>query len=280
MTERLPARLDRAALERVLQRAAELQAGSREIGDTLSEDEVLALGTEVGISSQHLRQALIEERVRPVASSPTALDRWVGHGEVTADRVVQGSDDGIAANLTRWLDHHERFVVQRSAAGRLTFEPMDALAGTMRRVGAMFDPSRARPYLGKVELITAVITPLESGFCHVMLAGSMRRARAAIIGGAGGLAATGLVVGGVLMVISAPVLLAMVPVVGMGGVGYAVMRTFGGVERRARLGLERALDELERRPSLPSGHDAAPRATPIGQVVRGIAQEMKKAFDK
>ena len=44
MTEGTPARIDRAALERIIQRAAELQTSEREIGDSLTPDEVLALG--------------------------------------------------------------------------------------------------------------------------------------------------------------------------------------------------------------------------------------------
>ncbi len=49
MDEKVPSRLDRATFDRVLQRAAELQAASRDIGEGLSEEEILALGTEVGI---------------------------------------------------------------------------------------------------------------------------------------------------------------------------------------------------------------------------------------
>ena len=60
----LPARIDRAALERIIQRAAELQTGERELGDDLTEDQVLKLGGDVGIPGRYLRQALLEERVR------------------------------------------------------------------------------------------------------------------------------------------------------------------------------------------------------------------------
>ena len=279
MAERLPARLDRAALERVLQRAAELQASSKELGDALTEEEILALGAEVGISVNHLKQALIEERVRPVETAPTWLDRWAGSSEVTADRVVQGSEDSIASAITHWLDHHERFVVQRSAAGRLTFEPMDALAGTVRRVGAMFDPARARPYLGKVQLVTAVITPLDAGFCHVMLGATLRKARASLLIGGVGLSLTGVVMGGVVVIAGAPAVVAALPIALMGSIGVALPRSFRGVAHRAQLGLERALDELERR-TAPSGDRPQLRPAPITQVVREIAQEMRKAWEK
>src|SRR5438046_1275241 len=50
----------REALERIIQRAAELQAGEQDIGEGLTEPELLALGQDVGIPSRYLRQALLE----------------------------------------------------------------------------------------------------------------------------------------------------------------------------------------------------------------------------
>ena len=72
MTERrnVPATqppIDRAALERVLARAAELQARIGDAPDNMSEAELMALGNEVGIGTDVLRQALAEERTRAYA---------------------------------------------------------------------------------------------------------------------------------------------------------------------------------------------------------------------
>ena len=73
----LPAPIDRAALERIIQRAAELQTAEREIGEGLTTDEVLALGREVGIPGRYLQQALLEERTRsPFEVGPP--DSWRG----------------------------------------------------------------------------------------------------------------------------------------------------------------------------------------------------------
>jgi len=44
MVEGLPARIDRAALERIIQRAAELQTADREIGEGLTTEQVMELG--------------------------------------------------------------------------------------------------------------------------------------------------------------------------------------------------------------------------------------------
>jgi len=54
--------IDREALDRIIQRAAELQTGEREIGDNLTPDEVLALGKEVGIPTRYLQQAILEHQ--------------------------------------------------------------------------------------------------------------------------------------------------------------------------------------------------------------------------
>ena len=51
MSEGTPARIDRAALERIIQRAAELQTAERDMGDSLTSDQLMALGREVGRKS-------------------------------------------------------------------------------------------------------------------------------------------------------------------------------------------------------------------------------------
>ena len=61
-----PKLLDRQALERVLARAAELQGAGAipESSDLISESQLLEIGSEVGIGSAMLNQALAEERTR------------------------------------------------------------------------------------------------------------------------------------------------------------------------------------------------------------------------
>ena len=56
--------IGRDALERIIRRAAELQAGERDIGEGLKREDLLALGKEVGIPVRYLEQALVEERTR------------------------------------------------------------------------------------------------------------------------------------------------------------------------------------------------------------------------
>lgn len=286
---RLPARIDRATFERVLQRAAELQAVSRDIGEGLTEDEVIALGHEVGIPEAQLRQALLEERTR--VSPPTNagwLDRALAPADFQADRVVQGSEADVARALTELLDREEHFTVQRAMPGRITFEPLDALAAGMRTLKRVFSSSAGRRYLDKAQLVTAVITPLEPGFCHVTLSASVRKSRSGYVAG-------GAVIGGVGVVMSAGLamlvgttggqLLALVP--GMAGAlgGLATARAYLPVAGRTGLGLARLLDQLERQPNATAGALPPERksrliAREVGSVVREITTEVRKALEE
>src|SRR2546430_10664348 len=68
--------ISREALERIIQRAAELQAGEHDIGDGLTETELLSLGQDVGIPARHLRQALLEERTRRLEPARRGVIAW------------------------------------------------------------------------------------------------------------------------------------------------------------------------------------------------------------
>ena len=120
MGEGTPARIDRAALERIIQRAAELQTANRDIGEELTPEQVLALGREVGIPGRYLQQALLEERTRVVAvRSAGAWDRIAGAAQVVAQRAVPGTVAGVEAALAEWMEEKELFCVQRQQPGRI-----------------------------------------------------------------------------------------------------------------------------------------------------------------
>lgn len=284
MNDRLPVRIDRDAFDRILKRAAELQAHGRDIGDGLSEDEVLALGQEVGIPEARLRQALLEERTR--VSPPDqhgALDRWIAPAAVMAERVVQGTPESVGTALIKWFEHHEVLVVQRNNTERITWEQASTFAGAMKRIGWSFNASRGKPFLDKVDLVTALMTQLEPGYSHVTLVANLRQSRAGLVGGGAAVASIGAAAGIVLAALGAPLLIAGVVVVPALAGGIAVSRIFRGVNQRAQLGLERALDELERHPTLPT---AATRDRPralggdLGEVMLQITKEVKRAFEE
>src|SRR5687768_18173936 len=111
--------VNRAALERVLARAAELQNASGEEvehSDSLTEKQIEELGKEVGLSSQHIRQALAEERARiqPIAVLGSGVGyQLFGVDRVGAQRVVRGKPERVLAALDRWMQRDEGLKVMR-----------------------------------------------------------------------------------------------------------------------------------------------------------------------
>ena len=139
MTEGLPVRIDRAALERILQRATELQAAERDPGHDLTPDELLALGKEVGLPQRYLQQAMLEERARLGGTGDSGFLAWLaGSASISAQRVVQGEPDKVQARLIRYLDEQELLVVQREQPGALLWEPMRGFQAAVRRSTAAF----------------------------------------------------------------------------------------------------------------------------------------------
>lgn len=270
-----PNRLDRAALDRVLQRAAEMQAAETEVGEGLTEPDVLELGRQVGIPQRYLQQAILEERSRVGFARPgTILDSWVGPREVAAQRVMQGTPEAIEAGLLEWMQKHELVTLQRQQPGRITWEPLGAMQAALKRGASVLHASTARFMLARAEEVSATITPLEDGFCHVALAAQLRQARGGYLGGAAAMAsvgAAGTIVLGALGALAAVVAL---PVVGGVAGAYAVLRNYSPVPQRTQLGLERVLDYVERGAVKPA-HQLPTRS---GGVLELLAGEVRRAL--
>lgn len=246
MGEGTPARIDRAALERIIQRAAELQTADRDIADELTPEQVLALGREVGIPGRYLQQALLEERTRLVAVQPSgAWERLAGPGGATAQRAVPGAVAAIEADLVEWMEEKEFFCVQRRQPGRITWEPLGGMAAAVRRSTAAFRRGSAAMMLARATTVSATILPLETGWCHVTLAAETRRARTEFVGGGAALAGAGMASAGIMVALGALLPVALLPMPVALGLGYGVARQYRFALARIQLGLERALDQLE-----------------------------------
>ena len=118
-----PIALTRAAIERVLTRAAELNLGHLDAPEGMSEAELVALGQEVGISAAHVRQALAEERTRvDVPASRGVMGAWFGGTVAMASRIVPGTPAALLARLDAWMQREELLRPKRRFADRLTWE--------------------------------------------------------------------------------------------------------------------------------------------------------------
>ena len=224
-------------------------------------------------------------RYRRLANASSSIQWKEGWLEAHLSDVFVGAT--VAAALTAWIDKHEHFVVQRATLGRVTYEPLDSFAGAMRKVKRVFEGASAKPYQSNTELLTAVITPLEDGFCHVAVMATLRRSRRNYLAGAATLAGTGVALtAGVMALVQYPAaeLLAMIPAVAGLGTGALTARSYRPIAERAQLGLERMLDDLERRPALGPGTPPPPRSQQIGrevgQVVKDITREVRKALEE
>jgi hypothetical protein len=125
--------LERGALERVLARASELQALSAETPEGLTEAQLLELGREVGISAEHLRQALAEERTRvAIPEEHGVVGSWFGSTVATASRVVRGKPVQILALLDQWMQREELLRVRRRYVDRLTWEARRDFLGSIQ----------------------------------------------------------------------------------------------------------------------------------------------------
>lgn len=267
--------LDRAALERVLQRAAELHAADQDVGEGISEDEILALGREVGLPARHLQQAILEERTRSGQWQPEGLlDRSLGPGEVAAQRVVQIPRATVEAILLRWLGDEEFFAVQRQTATRITWEPSSGIMAAMHRAGAGLRSGRIPPMLNRARMITATFTDLEPGYLHVTLAADLRGTRGSYVGG--GAAALSATVAGsaVLLALGAFVPLALAPLALGAGLGWGISVQYRPVIERTRLGLERVLDVVER------GAVKAEHAVGGPSLMGMLAGEVRRALEQ
>lgn len=240
--------VSRGALERVLARAAELQAATgdeSETSDALTEDQVIDLGKEVGLSPEHLRQALAEERVRigPLSLSGSGLAyRLFGSTRVAAQRVVRGTPERVLATLDRWMQREEWLRVVRQRADRVVWEPRRGFFGAVRQIFRGQDYS-----LYRANDISATVVRVDGNFALARLDADFTVLRRTMAGqtAAGtviGAASTG---AAILMGIMLPV--AVVPAVVIVGAAYVTSRnTQQHALQRATLTLEHVLDRLER----------------------------------
>jgi hypothetical protein len=240
--------VSRGALERVLARAAELQSATgdeSETSDALTEDQVLELGKEVGLSPEHIRQALAEERVRveplPVSGSGVGYQLF-GATRVAAQRMVRGTPERALATLDRWMQREEWLRVVRQRADRIVWEPRRGFFGALRQV------FRGRDYaLYRANDISATVVRVDGEFSLVRLDADfsvLRRTMAGqtAVGGVIGSASSG---AAVLMGVMLPV--AVLPAVVIAGAAFAASRrTQQHALQRALLTLEHVLDRLER----------------------------------
>jgi hypothetical protein len=240
----LPATIDRAAVERVLARALELQAGSStEPQDQLSEAQLLDLAKEVGLDAMHLRQALAEERTRVAVPQETGLlAALYGGATVSAQRNVLGTPAQVLKALDDWMQRQEGLKVKRHFGDRIVWEADQGIAGAVRRI-----VSGRGAALSRATDVSVTAIAIDATRVVVRLDAHLGRHRASMAQVNAGLAGASVVAGGVLAALSFPVLAVVAPaVVLVPAVWGATRSAHTHTVQRAQLALEQVLDRLER----------------------------------
>ena len=248
--------LDRSALERVLARATELQAGMGEAHDSMTEDQLVELGKEVGLSPEHVRQAIAEEQTRVVV--PTTDGRssgMFGPSTVWTQRVIAGSQTDVLARLTRYMLDDECLRVRRQYKERITWEASRDIVGSVKRG---FGWGGKRYALSRADEVGATVVPVDASRVLVRLDATFAESRRRSLTGGGALAGTGVVGAGGVIALAASIPGGSLPVAlvvgavwaAMGGAGLvAVARSYKSNIEKAQLALEQALDHLEHAPA-------------------------------
>lgn len=264
--------LDRSALERVLARATELQAGTVDHGDDLTDEQIVELGKEVGLAPEHLRQALAEERTRiAMTPEPGGLGaRLFGEARLSASRTVKGTPGEVLRLVDAWMRQEECMQVKRHLEERIVWEPQRGLVSVARRAFNVGGRSYA---LSQSHEVAATVVPVDGNRVLVRLDADFSNARSDVTRGEVGLSAVGVATSvtiaafGFAASIAVPVValigIAMAPTVVLSGVGYwAGKNILARQLTRGQLALEQLLDRLERgelarQPSLLSALAAA-----------------------
>ena len=241
----VPAGINRAAVDRILARAVELQAGSANDPEgRLTEAQLEALAKEVGLDPVNLRQAMAEEKTRLDMPDEERglLAALYGGASVSAQRTVRGTPSQVLKALDDWMQRQEALVVQRYFAERITWEARRDLVGAVRRVvsGRVHALVRATSVGATAIAIdqSRVVVRLDA---HLGGYRALMAQQNVLVTGAGAVA------GGVLAVLSFPVLAAIAPAALLAPAGYAAARSSHARSvARAQLALEQVLDRLER----------------------------------
>jgi len=216
-------RIDRAALERVLARAAELQAKSGEGGEGLEE--------------------FSEEQLLPSDERGVAVTLF-GPGHARATRTVNGTPTDTLAIIDGWMQRQELLQVKRHFADRIVWEPRGDLLGSVKRM--LNVGGRGYP-LTRAHEVAATVVPVDEQRVLVSLDADLSARRGRLAGELAGATVVGAGATGVLVIMGIAGAIAAAPAIIAPAVAYYGFR---GIQmrllNRAQLALEQLLDRLER----------------------------------
>ncbi len=268
--ELVPRKITREQLERIIQRAAELQAGEMDTGEGVTEQELLKLGSEVGIPGRFLRQAMYEEAAGGAEVEHGVLSRWVGPRMLLAHRVVPGEKPALEQALAEFMTSEEAMTTKRRLPDRTVWERQKGLFAEMKRA---FDSDAYR--LARAQDVSVQLNALEDGYCHAELAADVGNLREQAVAGMGVLAGTFAVGAAVLFVVPGLAPLSLLALAGAVAFPWLAARAHRKKAEQIQLALEQVLDRLESGEIRSKPQLAGPRASAFMR----IASEIKKSVE-
>jgi len=273
MADNLPSgpKIDREALERIIRRAAELQAGEQDIGEGLTDQELYQLGQDVGIGDRYLRQALLEERTRVAVEPQRGLLVWLaGPNRVAASRTIPRSRREAEAALQGWMTEGELLQVKRRYPEQTTWEAQQGAYASLKRAFG----SRGRRYtLARAREVAGAITEVDDRHCHVQLVADVGNALKEQLTGATVLGAAGLGGSAVAVALGVMAPVALVPAAVCGFLAVVVARRQRQRAAETLVALEQVLDRLEHGEDAP---DAI--AGPGVKMLNRVADEIRRSL--
>jgi len=253
-------------MQTVVRRAAELSAAETDANELITEDELIRIGRELGLSERHVKQALYE---RPFDEPNALLDRHVGLPIVVTSRALLGDPEPIRRELENYFVTREYLQVVKRHSNTTVFEPAHDTFSKMARAFR-----RPRPHqLGRARYVELTVRQLEAGWSHVRLelqyphARSWRLLNGALVGGLVGLAVSSGVGIAVRTLWSTSVAIAstagMVTLLGFVFLGLRIGRArFQSWRSRTQLESEALLELVAR------GEELKPPPTPLARKLQ------------
>jgi hypothetical protein len=245
--------LDRAALERVLARAAELQSrDSGEIGTMLTDDQILELGREVGLAPDAIRQAIAEERGKVVVPDERgAIGSWFGAATISAARIIPGTVGSALEAIDTAMRGNLPFDISRRFPDRMQWTPKRGFFDLMR---SQLSTKAEGADLRFAEEVAASVVAVNEQRVHVRLDAMLAAARRQAVSQSATAAVGGAFLAFMVGITGAGIPLA-IPVFAAGtaaGALYARDR-YRRMAVRVGVALEQLLDRLEFGPARHKG---------------------------
>jgi len=274
--ELTPRRITREALERIIQRAAELQAGEMDTGEGLTEQELLKVGSDVGIPGRFLRQAMYEEAAGGAALEHGLVSRWVGPRMLLAHRVVPGDRAALEQAIADFMTEEEAMTPKRRLPDRTVWERQKGLFAEMKRG---LSPQGKAFHLARAQDVSVQLNALEDGYCHAELAADVGNLREQAVAGMWGVAAT--FAFGAVLLFFVPGLAPLSVFALAGAVGFPVLvaRKHRRKAEQVQIALEQVLDRLERGEIRPRPQLPGPRASAFMRIASEIKRSVEDVAD-